>query len=299
MQRDESVPHKTAPRREVGLWGLKQLPENTNWQFLDVYPGSHFSREDDKNIPVFVFLLFHVVFAKKPISDTFHTLFSLSYKEKTLLLQYEFKLKNIKKKKVNIIVSTDFVKVILRKKKVSFSRKKHLCFSVLLMVARACVASEKRVVLGWQHHPGDTGSHLQVGSVTPNQKDTLTELFFLSLLFWFVNTYSCHFCSRIFYVSHDAHDLKIFSYIARDGQSNVFRCNVFKSKRKVSWNSDNRCISTSKCPVFFPVYNIPTEGASVSPFHSCSSWTACVCTASGCFQQHQFTPNSTFVAYFT
>lgn len=31
--------------------------------------------------------------------------------------QYEFKLKNIKKKKVNIVVSTDYVKVILRKKK--------------------------------------------------------------------------------------------------------------------------------------------------------------------------------------
>ncbi|XP_019474089.1 carboxyl-terminal PDZ ligand of neuronal nitric oxide synthase protein isoform X1 [Meleagris gallopavo] len=37
---------------------------------------------------------------------------------------------------------------------------------------------------------------------------------------------------RIFYVSHDSQDLKIFSYIARDGSSNVFRCNVFKSKKK-------------------------------------------------------------------
>lgn len=33
------------------------------------------------------------------------------------LSQYEFKLKNIKKKKVNIVVSTDSIKVILRKKK--------------------------------------------------------------------------------------------------------------------------------------------------------------------------------------
>lgn len=40
------------------------------------------------------------------------------------------------------------------------------------------------------------------------------------------------FC-RIFYVSHDSQDLKIFSYIARDGASNIFRCNVFKSKKKV------------------------------------------------------------------
>lgn len=37
---------------------------------------------------------------------------------------------------------------------------------------------------------------------------------------------------RIFYVSHDSQDLKIFSYIARDGASNVFRCNVFKSNKK-------------------------------------------------------------------
>ncbi|KPJ09216.1 Dystrophin-like protein 1 [Papilio machaon] len=36
---------------------------------------------------------------------------------------------------------------------------------------------------------------------------------------------------RIFYVSHDSSDLKIFSYIARDGSTNEFTCNVFKSKR--------------------------------------------------------------------
>ncbi|KAM6984653.1 carboxyl-terminal PDZ ligand of neuronal nitric oxide synthase protein [Aplochiton taeniatus] len=37
---------------------------------------------------------------------------------------------------------------------------------------------------------------------------------------------------RIFYVSHDSQDLKIFSYIARDSSNNSFRCNVFKSKKK-------------------------------------------------------------------
>ncbi|KAB0796733.1 hypothetical protein PPYR_10794 [Photinus pyralis] len=37
---------------------------------------------------------------------------------------------------------------------------------------------------------------------------------------------------RIFYVSHDSQDLKIFSYIARDGHSNVFKCAVFKSNKK-------------------------------------------------------------------
>lgn len=40
---------------------------------------------------------------------------------------------------------------------------------------------------------------------------------------------------RIFYVSHDSQDLKIFSYIAREGNSNVFRCAVFKSNKKVSY----------------------------------------------------------------
>ncbi|XP_060519489.1 carboxyl-terminal PDZ ligand of neuronal nitric oxide synthase protein isoform X3 [Cylas formicarius] len=37
---------------------------------------------------------------------------------------------------------------------------------------------------------------------------------------------------RIFYVSHDSQDLKIFSYIARDGASNVFKCAVFKANKK-------------------------------------------------------------------
>ncbi|TMS09345.1 Carboxyl-terminal PDZ ligand of neuronal nitric oxide synthase protein [Larimichthys crocea] len=88
-------------------------------------------------------------------------------------IRYEFKLKNIKKKKVNIVVSTDCIKVILRKKK----RK------------------------GWSWDD----------NITLVTQDPIF---------------------RIFYVSHDAQDLKIFSYIARDGQSNNFRCNVFKSKRK-------------------------------------------------------------------
>ncbi|KAK0390454.1 hypothetical protein QR680_019362 [Steinernema hermaphroditum] len=37
---------------------------------------------------------------------------------------------------------------------------------------------------------------------------------------------------RIFYVSHDSQDLKIFSYIARDGPSNSFKCNVYKCSKK-------------------------------------------------------------------
>ncbi|KAJ8011215.1 hypothetical protein DPEC_G00055850 [Dallia pectoralis] len=89
-------------------------------------------------------------------------------------IRYEFKLKNIKKKKVNIVVSADGVRVVLRKNK-------------------------KRKEWSWDD-----------SSIMITQDPIY----------------------RIFYVSHDAQDLKIFSYIARDGQSNVFRCNVFKSKRK-------------------------------------------------------------------
>ncbi|KAM8850120.1 carboxyl-terminal PDZ ligand of neuronal nitric oxide synthase protein-like [Spinachia spinachia] len=89
-------------------------------------------------------------------------------------IRYEFKLKNIKKKKVNIVVSTDCVKVILRKKR-------------------------KRKGWSWDDN-----------SILLTQDPIY----------------------RIFYVSHDAQDLKIFSYIAREGQSSIFRCNVFKSKRK-------------------------------------------------------------------
>ncbi|XP_037830045.1 carboxyl-terminal PDZ ligand of neuronal nitric oxide synthase protein isoform X2 [Kryptolebias marmoratus] len=89
-------------------------------------------------------------------------------------IRYEFKVKNIKKKKVHIVVSVEGVKVTLRKKK----KKKEWTWD-----------ESKMMVM----------------------QDPIY---------------------RIFYVSHDSQDLKIFSYIARDGQSNVFRCNVFKSKKK-------------------------------------------------------------------
>ncbi|XP_061656607.1 carboxyl-terminal PDZ ligand of neuronal nitric oxide synthase protein isoform X2 [Syngnathoides biaculeatus] len=89
-------------------------------------------------------------------------------------IRYEFKAKNIKKKKVSMVVSVDGVKVLLRKKQ----KRKEWTWD------------ESKMLI--MHDP----------------------------------------IYRIFYVSHDSQDLKIFSYIARDGSSNSFRCNVFKSKKK-------------------------------------------------------------------
>ncbi|XP_068105118.1 carboxyl-terminal PDZ ligand of neuronal nitric oxide synthase protein-like [Hyperolius riggenbachi] len=89
-------------------------------------------------------------------------------------IRYEFKAKNIKKKKVGITVSLDGVKVVMRKK-------------------------QKRKEWTWDES---------------------------KMLIMHDPVY------RIFYVSHDSQDLKIFSYIARDGASNTFKCNVFKSKKK-------------------------------------------------------------------
>ncbi|CAB1446993.1 unnamed protein product [Pleuronectes platessa] len=89
-------------------------------------------------------------------------------------IRYEFKAKNINKKKVSIVVSVDGVKILLRKK-------------------------QKRKEWTWDE------SKLLI------MQDPIY---------------------RIFYVSHDSQDLKIFSYIARDGSNNSFRCNVFKSKKK-------------------------------------------------------------------
>ncbi|NWS54061.1 CAPON protein, partial [Chunga burmeisteri] len=105
-------------------------------------------------------------------------------------IRYEFKAKNIKKKKVSIIVSVDGVKVILRKKQ-----------KVRLLQP------------SWGTRGQSTG----------RKEWTWDES---KMVVMHDPVY------RIFYVSHDSQDLKIFSYIARDGANNSFRCNVFKSKKK-------------------------------------------------------------------
>lgn len=82
--------------------------------------------------------------------------------------------------------------------------------------------------------------HLKIHLDMPPSFDSV----FIIFIFVFISDpfYSSF---RIFYVSHDSQDLKIFSYIARDGQSNVFRCNVFKSKKKV--RNGTVCIKVFIC----------------------------------------------------
>jgi hypothetical protein len=81
---------------------------------------------------------------------------------------------------------------------------------------------------------------------------------------------------RIFYVSHDSQDLKIFSYIARDGASNVFKCAVFKSNKKVSTN----VFRLPDCRESFPSCHPAKEFA---PTTTCQklivSWTTFCCSA--------------------
>ncbi|XP_055847133.1 capon-like protein [Episyrphus balteatus] len=47
---------------------------------------------------------------------------------------------------------------------------------------------------------------------------------------------------RIFYVSHDSSDLKIFSYIARDSSTDKFKCAVFKSNKKKDYMSSQKVV---------------------------------------------------------
>jgi len=88
-------------------------------------------------------------------------------------IRYEFKAKAVKKRKINLSISVDGIKVCLLK-----SAKKD-----------ALLDESKYVVMQYPIY-------------------------------------------RVFYVSHDSQDLKIFSFIARDNTNNSFRCNVFKAYKK-------------------------------------------------------------------
>lgn len=79
------------------------------------------------------------------------------------------------------------------------------------------------------------------------------------LFYFFMSDLFFSLSFRIFYVSHDSQDLKIFSYIARDGQSNVFRCNVFKSKKKVRKKVENVSPFNGTGPVIIEWHRMLTQ----------------------------------------
>lgn len=86
--------------------------------------------------------------------------------------------------------------------KIQNTKKKKVMFHISVDGVRVCLKRKKRKKK--QHHWND-----------PPELEILS-----------------HPIYRIFYVSHDSNDLKIFSYIARDGSSDIFKCCVFKTNKK-------------------------------------------------------------------
>lgn len=129
MQRDESVPH-ICPHL-----GCRPLKTETETDSLSMFTQSQISSEEIRIFPSLhePFSLSFSLNKELPLTDDTEPIQSCSshfffFCWPTLTVtfppQCEFKLKNIKKKKVNIVVSTDSVKVILRKKKKVSSTEK-------------------------------------------------------------------------------------------------------------------------------------------------------------------------------
>ncbi|CAH8597301.1 unnamed protein product [Schistosoma turkestanicum] len=152
-------------------------------------------------------------------------------------IRYEFKEKGIKKQKVLIKISADGVFVYLRKKPkfgirwpvsrtfISSSQiPGNRVFSEILTTTDTTSVKESNGVTGEYDAISAAGSGLLgLGLRDTSMLDCIHQS---NLLLY-------HPIYRIFYVSHDSQDLKIFSYIARDSRTSVFRCNVFKAYKKL------------------------------------------------------------------
>lgn len=133
--------------------------------------------------------------------------------------QYECKVQNTKKRKVTIQISVDGVKIALKKKKRKVNERWKFLHDIKDILKRQFFIFPQKK----QQWPADSDS--------------------IELM--------QHPIYRIFYVSHDSSDLKIFSYIARDGSNDTFKCAVFKSNKKVSWNCKSEFLSRKKITKFF------------------------------------------------
>ncbi|CAH8874127.1 unnamed protein product [Trichobilharzia szidati] len=151
-------------------------------------------------------------------------------------IRYEFKEKGIKKQKVLIKVSADGVFVYLRKKPkfgirwpvsrtfISSSQiPSTRVFSEILTTDSTSVKETNGAVGDYDAVSAAGSGLLGLGLRDTSMLDCMHQS---NLLLY-------HPIYRIFYVSHDSQDLKIFSYIARDSRTSVFRCNVFKAYKKL------------------------------------------------------------------
>lgn len=111
MERDESVQHISASLWEVRLWKPKPGSEPDSFSMFTQTMSLKKNVLENTFLSAWSYLLPCVRLVSFWFKCTFWTDLNL-----ILPSQYEFKLKNIKKKKVNIVVSTDSIKVILCKK---------------------------------------------------------------------------------------------------------------------------------------------------------------------------------------
>ncbi|CAI2734936.1 unnamed protein product [Schistosoma spindalis] len=151
-------------------------------------------------------------------------------------IRYEFKEKGIKKQKVLIKISADGVFIYLRKKPkfgirwpvsrtfISSSQNPgNRVFSEILTTDTTSVKDSNGVTGDYDAISATGSGLLGLGLRDTSMLDCIHQS---NLLLY-------HPIYRIFYVSHDSQDLKIFSYIARDSRTSVFRCNVFKAYKKL------------------------------------------------------------------
>uniref|UniRef100_A0A0X3PPB4 Dystrophin-like protein 1 n=1 Tax=Schistocephalus solidus TaxID=70667 RepID=A0A0X3PPB4_SCHSO len=146
-------------------------------------------------------------------------------------IRYEFKAKGIKKQKVLIKVSADGVFVYGRNKPKVASRLS----SALSRISNTTNSPSNE-------KPTSVKSSESVSAAMESTTTSPTRSGILGLGLRDTASLACvhpsnvilyHPIYRIFYVSHDSQDLKIFSYIARDGRSSCFKCYVFKAYKKL------------------------------------------------------------------
>nr|CDS19265.1 carboxyl terminal PDZ ligand of neuronal nitric [Echinococcus granulosus] len=152
-------------------------------------------------------------------------------------IRYEFKAKGVKKQKALLKVSADGVYVYGRNKpKVVGTRLS----SALSKISGSTTPVPTEIPTSMNMEVGGTGGPQTPSSPSCHSGSNGGGLLGLGLRN--ASALSCvhpanvilfHPIYRIFYVSHDSQDLKIFSYIARDGKSSCFKCYVFKAYKKL------------------------------------------------------------------